>query len=81
MFGTPLSYGRGITSGIFQDKGKYSVCDLKCSYCIFILWGRIEQNSKVDKLKLIFICVTINQGLETKRSNLHFGQNEVLVQK
>ena len=24
----------------FQDKRKYSACDLKCRYCIFTLWGR-----------------------------------------
>ncbi len=29
-----------ITSGIFQDKRKYSACDLKCRYCVFTLWGR-----------------------------------------
>ncbi len=27
-----------ISSGIFQDKRKYSACDLKCRYCVFTLW-------------------------------------------
>ena len=30
-----------ITSGIFQDKRKYSACDLKCRYCVFTLWDRL----------------------------------------
>ncbi len=29
-----------IASGILQDKRKYSVCVLKCRYCVFTLWGR-----------------------------------------
>ncbi len=29
-----------ITSGIFQVKRKYSVCDLKCRCCVFTLSGR-----------------------------------------
>ena len=38
---TPLSYGRGlIVFRNFQDKGKYSACDLKCRYCVFTLWGK-----------------------------------------
>ena len=28
-----------ITSGIVESKRKYSVCDLKCRYYIFTLWG------------------------------------------
>ena len=28
----------------FQDKRKYSACDLKCRYCIFTLWGRADGN-------------------------------------
>ncbi len=30
-----------ITSGIFLGKRKYSACDLKCTYCVFTLWGRV----------------------------------------
>ena len=35
-----------ITSGIFQNKRKYSVCDFKCRYCIFTLRGRIDIPAK-----------------------------------
>ncbi len=45
MVNTAFSYGRGLivcssALGIFEDKGKYSACDLKCRYCIFTLWGQ-----------------------------------------
>ena len=48
MFDTvdiPFSYGRGLIirsakSEIFKDKRKYCLCDLKCRYCVFTLWGR-----------------------------------------
>ncbi len=48
MVETAFSYGKRIdrlllTSGILQDKGEYSVCDLKCRYCVFTLWGSIAK--------------------------------------
>ncbi len=33
-----------ISSGIFQGKRKYSMCDLRCRYCILTLWGRYDCN-------------------------------------
>ncbi len=39
-----------ITSGIFKDIRKYSVCDLICRYCVLIFWGRCPLAS----VKLIY---------------------------
>ncbi len=53
-----------ISSGIFQGKRKYFVCNLKCTYCIFTLWDRIDhllyvilnqESSKVKESSLYVI--------------------------
>ncbi len=55
MVDTSLNYGRGlirllITSGIFQDKRKYSVCDLRSRYCVFTLWGRTVEHTLYSRV-------------------------------
>ena len=51
-----------ITSGIFQGKGKYSACDLKCRYRIFTSWGR-SVHSRTLQLNKRWSCTLIKAGL------------------
>ncbi len=39
-----------ISEWIFQGKRKYSAFDLKCTYCIFTLWGRVTQQVSTGEL-------------------------------
>ena len=66
-----------ITSGIFQDKRKYSTCYLLCRYCVFTLWGRVAHCFKIRyrQYGFVFLCVLWQRLWYIK----YFPQNVLLI--